>query len=271
MNFKVFIYLILLFFLVLENPSKAQEIANSAVMSKPTTGVWLGSYGTVRLSEKLFWAGEFHYRRSEYNDIPFIGRMDRLYNRHGLTYLFSKKFSATVGGVLRFDYSPEPGNDSYDNFVLEPRIWHEYLFALPFPKFMVYHRIRIEHRWNRNTLKESDWIYRNRWRYKFLMKIPLNNTKLIPGTFYVSPDIELIMQSGKPVGNSPLEDLRIFSAIGYIASSRVSYSTGMMYTTGQRLANGNYYSQRWLFRFNVYLNFDLRKFEAKIPEIKVRD
>ncbi len=273
MHFKLFTYYLMLLVILLANaPAKAQETTpNAAITTPPTTAMWLGTYGTVRLSKNLFWAGELHYRRAEFDDVPFVGRMDKLYNRHGITYLFSKKFSATLGGVLRFDFSENPKSDNYESFVMEPRIWHEYLFALPFPKFMVYHRIRLEHRWNRSTLKGSDWIFRNRWRYKFMMKIPLNNTKLVPGTFYFNPDIELIMQSGKSVINSPLEDLRIYPALAYIASSRITYSTGMMYTTGQKLGMGHVYSQKWVFKFNVYLNFDFRKFEAKIPEIKARD
>lgn len=51
-----------------------------------------------------------HYRRTEYNDVPYVGRMAQIYNRHGVKYLFSKNFNATVGGVLRLDFTPEPGN-----------------------------------------------------------------------------------------------------------------------------------------------------------------
>jgi hypothetical protein len=193
--------------------------------------------------------------------------MAQIYNRWGLQWNPSKKFSATIGGVLRFDFTPDPKNDALRNLILEPRIWHEYIFAVPFDRFMVYHRLRFEHRWSTRHAPESDWIFRNRYRYMFLMKIPINKSKLSPGAVYFSPNVELIMQSGKQVINSPLEDLRLFPAIGYIYSPRLSFSTGMMYTTGQRLTS-EFYRTRWIMRFNMYLSLEFRKFENKIPEIR---
>ncbi|MEX2589712.1 MAG: DUF2490 domain-containing protein, partial [Chitinophagales bacterium] len=194
---------------------------------KASTALWLGSYANFRLSKKLFWAGELHYRRQEHNNIPFLGRDGQIYNRHGIKYLFNSNLSSTVGGVLRLNFTPEPGNENLRVLVLEPRIWYEFVFAMPaINRFRIYHRIRIEHRWNRSNKIGADFTFRNRFRYKFYMKIPINNPKLIPGTFYFSPDVELIMQSGKTVVDSPLEDLRLFPHVGYIASPKLAYSLG---------------------------------------------
>lgn len=236
------------------------------------TNLWLSSYNKFRIGDKLYWAGEMHYRRAGSSDNPYINRMAQVYNRHGLNYVFSPNFNATVGGVLRLDFTPEPGNPELEPLIIEPRIWHQYLFVLPFPRFMVYNRIRIEHRWNRGfEIEDTDWSFRSRYRYNFYMKIPINDTKLKPGTFYVSPSVELIMQKGKNVVGSFVEDLRLYGNIGYIANPRVSSSLGLMYTSGQRLNDPTLYRRRLIIRFSTYISLDFRKEEQKIPTIKYSD
>jgi len=247
---------------------QSQERPESSVFEDPETSLWLGGYGTFRLSEKFFWHGELHYRRSGYEGTPFLGRMGQIYNRHGLKWIPNKKFKAIVGGVLRLNFTPDPGNDDFEHIVLEPRIWHEYTFVMPFSRFYIYHRLRFEHRWSRRNLPGDEYIYRNRYRYKFLMKIPLNSRELQPGTWYFSPDIELIMQSGSPVIDSPLEDLRIFPTLSYIYSPQFTFSGGLMYTTGQELNNGAVFRQRWIPRLNVYMSLDFRKIDERVPEVR---
>lgn len=256
--------------------AKAQESKNYDgsydLYRKPTTSAWMGSYLNFRLSKRLLWAGEMHYRRTEYDDVPYVGRMAQIYNRHGVKYLFSKNFNATVGGVLRLDFTPEPGNKTLKKVVLEPRFWHEYVFAQPFFRGMVYHRLRFEHRWSKGNEFDATYDFRNRYRYKFLMKYPLNSPVLRSKSIYFAPDVEIIMQTGKTAKLSPLEDLRFYPHIGYIVNPRVGFSTGMMYTVGQDFEKGNLeYRQRWIYRVNAYISLDWRKFEDKLLPVNMAD
>jgi len=237
----------------------------------PNSNLWLGTYAKLRLTDKIFWDGQFHFRTGESENVPFVGQMAQIYNRHAVSFRLKPNFLFTVGPVLRLNFTPEPGNPEFKKMVVEPRIWHEYLFAMPYDRFMVYHRIRIEHRWSITNRIGDDWIFRNRYRYKFYMAIPINKQKLVPGAWYFTPDVEIIMQSGKPVGGSPLEDLRIYPQIGYIASPTVKYTAGPMFTTGQSLNDPYDFRTRWVLRFNVYLSLDMRKWEEKIPEIRIFD
>lgn len=273
LNMKYCKFQIIIFVVLFNQFGVAQDnsFPSESQISDPSTSVWIGTYSNVRITDKIFWAGELHYRRNESENMRYIGQMAQIYNRHGIKYQFNKNFNATIGGVLRLDWTPDPGNPELENMILEPRIWHEYVFALPFSRFMVYHRIRIEHRWNRTHVPGSGWIYRNRWRYKFFMKIPLNKPKLSPGAVYFSPDVELIMQSGGPVVDSPMEDLRIYPLFGYIINPRLGVSAGMMYTMGQNLNFGYNYRSRWVMRFNLYLSLDVRKFRERVPETKFFD
>ncbi|GAA5029709.1 hypothetical protein GCM10011506_18240 [Marivirga lumbricoides] len=236
------------------------------------TNLWFSSYNKFRISDKLFWAAEMHYRRiGSAENRPFIDRMAQIYNRHGINYVHSPKFNITVGGVLRLDFTPEPGNEELKPLIIEPRIWHQYLFVMPFSRFMLYHRIRIEHRWSTNHRPDSEWLFRNRWRYSIYAKIPLNNPQLVPGTVYFSPSVELILQTGKPVVGSFIEDFRLYGNFGYIVSPRVSASMGLMYTTGQKTSDPTLYRRRYILRVSTYISLDFRKKERKIPAIKLSD
>lgn len=249
----------------------SQERPTSSVIQSPSTSLWLGTYGKFRIGEKLYWDAQFHYRTNEFDGTAYVGRLAQIYNRHGLSYYFTPNFSATLGPVLRLNFNQNPGDPNFTSLRLEPRIWHEYLFSMPFSRFVVYHRLRFEHRWSRGNRVDADWIYRDRWRYKFFMNIPLNNTQMQPGTWYFTPDFEIIMQSGSPVIDSPLEDLRINPTIGYIVNPRVKYTASFMYTTGQQLNNGAEFNSRWVARLNVYISLDFRKFQEKIQETKLND
>lgn len=270
----IYITFLTLFFIAANtNDANAQSLKESySGFKTPEHSLWLGSYMNFRLSEKFFWAGEFHYRRTEYDGVKYVGRTAQIYNRHGIKFVPSKKFSTTVGGVLRINFTPQPDNEEYNFTVLEPRLWHEYVFAMPFERFMVYHRLRFEHRWSKSNKVGGEFVFRNRYRYKFLMKIPLNNRTLTTKTLYFSPDVELIMQSGSSVPFEPMEDLRLYPHLGYIFNPRIGGSMGMMYTSGQQMDIGDfYYRQRWILRFNIYISLDFRKFEAKVPPINLTD
>ena len=244
----------------------------------PSTLVWKGTYSTLRIGEKWFYEAQHHYRRASYEGVPFVGRMAQIYNRHAITYKFSDKFLATAGPVLRLNFSPRPGDDDYENITLEPRFWHQYAFVdkdyfRTGRQYVLQHRLRFEHRWNRSNIKEDfEWRYRDRYRYRFTMKIPLSKRTFQPQTWYATPlNVEIIMQSGKSVVNAPLEDLRIYPSVGYIFNTKIAYSVGMMYTLGQRLAAGENYRQRWILRANLWWTPDFRKWEKKVPEINLND
>lgn len=264
-------HLIVSLLLVCISTSTYAQPDNKTTFKAPSTSVWLGTYTNLRITDKLFWAGEFHFRTTEHNDIRFVGRAAQIYNRHGISYRIKPNFIFTLGPVVRLNFTPDPGNPEFKKMVVEPRIWHEYLFGMPFNRIMFYHRFRIEHRWSKENKKGDDWIYRDRWRYKAYLAVPINNKKLIPGTWYFAPDFEIIIQSGKPVNGSFLEDIRFYPQFGYIASSNVKYTAGFMYTTGQTLRDPYEFNTRWVARFNVYLSYDIRKLEQRVPEIRIFD
>lgn len=232
------------------------------------TRVWINTYGIFRVSNRLFWDAQTHFRFQETPNTPYIGQLAQIYNRHAIGYIYNEKINFSVGGVLRIDYNTSE-NPTGRNSIPEYRIWHQYQFAQPLYTAMFYHRIRIEHRWTRGFQENSDYIFRNRWRYMARAKIPLNNNKLVPETWYLSPEAELIMQSGKEVIGSPMEDLRLKTSLGYIVTPRLSIAAGMMYSFGQTLDNPGIYNQAWTFRLHFFYSPELRKIKNRIPAINL--
>lgn len=258
-------------FMLIFSFSKAQKAAlNESEFLEPTTKYWVNTYGNIRISKKLFWVAQTHFRFQEKQNTPFIGQVAQIYNRHALGYIYSKKINFALGGVLRLNYDTKGVND--DTSVLpEYRIWHQYQFAIPLATAVAYHRIRIEHRWTKSFKENSEFIFRNRWRYMFRLKIPLNKPKITSNTFYISPEVELIMQSGKPVVGSPLEDLRLTGGLGYIISPQLTVASGIMYNTGQTLDDAGVWKQGWTIRTHLYFSPDFRNTKKKIPEVHFRD
>ena len=256
---------------MLPQESKAQEILPSESEFKDAkTKVWFNTYGNIRISKRLFWDAQTHFRFEETEDTPFIGQIGQIYNRHAIGYIYSKKTNFSLGGVVRINFNTDESSTAR-NVVPEWRIWHQYQFAQPLYSAMIYHRIRIEHRWTQGFEENSEYIFRNRWRYMFRAKVPLNNYKLEPSTLYVSPEAELIMQSGKAVVGSVMEDLRLTTTLGYILTPRLTVAAGLMYSQGQTFDNPGIFKQNWTMRFHVYFSPDIRKVKNKLPAIHFDD
>ena len=248
----------------------SQEDTTQSYYKDPVTKTWINTYGNFRITDKFFWIAQTHFRFQETEDTPYVGQIAQLYNRHALGYILSKKTNVSLGGVLRLNFNTDETSIE-KNLVPEWRIWHQYMFATPLDPIMFYHRIRIEHRWTKGFSEDSEYSFRNRWRYMFKAKVPLNSTKLKEKTFYFSPEAELIMQSGKSVVGSPMEDLRLHASVGYIVTPKLTFATGIMYSMGQDLNDSYVFKQNWTARFHVYFSPDLRKEKNKLPAIHMND
>ncbi|CAN0603552.1 unnamed protein product, partial [Ectocarpus sp. 12 AP-2014] len=153
------------------NRAVSQDIGGGILPSEsefkdPKTRVWINTYGNIRISKRLFWIAQTHFRFEETEETPFVGQIGQIYNRHAIGYIYNKKVNAALGGVMRINFNTDESSTDR-NVVPEFRIWHQYQFAQPLYNAMIYHRIRIEHRWTQGFEENSDYIFRNRWRYMF--------------------------------------------------------------------------------------------------------
>jgi hypothetical protein len=249
--------------------SAQTETPKSSRFYAPTSIFWLNTYGNIKLSDKFYWVVQTHFRTVGDDKQLFVNRMAQQYNRHAISYKFSSALVGCFGGVVRLNFGDTEEFISH-RIVPEWRIWQELQFSVPVGRNIFYHRIRVEQRWSKSVSDlDSDYIYRNRWRYMFRMKRPLNRSTLTSKTWYYSPEVELIMQSGKPVVNSPFEDLRITNGIGYIVSSKLSFAGGFMYAFGQQLSDGSNYNQKLGIRLHVYYYLDFTRKNSSLPNFKM--
>jgi len=138
---RVLVVFILLLLMAARVEVNAQEDVRptESQIEEPLTLFWVNTYGNIRLSNRLFWIAQTHFRFQETEETPFVGQIAQLYNRHAISYLFSKSFSASFGGVLRVNFNTDP-ESSGKNAVPEWRIWHQYKFAMPLSRVMIYHQ-----------------------------------------------------------------------------------------------------------------------------------
>lgn len=248
-----------------------QQIPTQPNIQLRETGIWYGTYLKVRISDKLGYYGEHHYRTR--NDLDrltsFYGRPRQFYNRAGLNIFFNPYFEAVIGPTLVFNYSPQPGNPDFEQVTLEPRIWHQWLFTMPgMGRWKVFHQFRFEHRWKRDNRKEASFEYTDRFRYKLFAYVPLNSPKIAPGSFYFSPSAEIFMHAGKSIVFNPFEDFRTYNGLGYVFNKHITFFAGHMWTLGQE-ATGFDYKTTHILRFNIFIGLDARPIESRIPSINL--
>lgn len=250
--------LIVLFTFVCIANGYSQEV-NESVRTNlaPTTEMWNGLYLKLRLSDKIFWYQENHYRRKSSTDnrSDFVGRMGQIYNRAGLVYLFNDQFEVTVGPTLVFNFTPDPENLDYLNSTLEPRLWHQWLFTQSIAGIKILHQFRFEHRFKRDNLIGAEYKYTDRYRYKFVAYIPLNKPKMENKTLFLSPSNEIFFQTGK-YQREIFEDNRVYTAIGYTYNNFMFFG-GHMWTYGSTNIPGTY-ANKHIIRLNVMYTLDFR-------------
>ncbi|SHN09591.1 Protein of unknown function [Cyclobacterium lianum] len=223
----------------------------------PTTELWNGLYIKLRLTDRIFWYQENHYRRrSSLNDrTDFLGRMGQIYNRFGFTYLFNDQFEVTVGPTVVLNFAPDSEDPGYLNYTIEPRIWHQWLLTQGVGSVKILHQFRFEHRWKRYNDIGADYNYTNRFRYKITAYVPLNKPKMENKTFFIAPSNEIFFQTGSHITDI-LEENRLYTAIGYTYNNFMFFG-GHMWTYGPTSIPSTY-SNRHVIRLNIMYTLDFR-------------
>jgi hypothetical protein len=120
----------------------------------------------------------------------------------GVSYDIDKNFIALLGtGTYHtYDYLDlEKGPNTNEYRLWEQMTINQFLTPIKFE-----HRYRVEQRWVNGD-------YRNRFRYRLNMFIPLNNTKIVAKTWFLSIFDEVFFNNKAP----NFERNRISAALGY--------------------------------------------------------
>jgi len=136
----------------------------------------------------------------------------------GVGYSVLPGFSALLVAGRYVTYS---GDGNYEKPLAgeEFRIWQQLLFNDRIYRLRLDHRIRTEQRFL------SNHVYRNRFRYRLNVVLPLGQESLLPHTFYLTSFDEIFLTNKAP----HFERNRVFGGGGYVCSKVVTLQAGYLY------------------------------------------
>ncbi|MCD8741837.1 DUF2490 domain-containing protein [Mucilaginibacter roseus] len=134
----------------------------------------------------------------------------------GISYDIAKNYTALIGSGRYITYD-------YDNLdepptALETRLWEQLVVNQFLDRIKIEHRYRIEQRFFEKT------GYRNRFRYRLNVAIPLNHPKVDPKTWYIALFNEVFLNNKAP----HFERNRFSAALGYQFDKSLSIQAGWM-------------------------------------------
>ena len=142
----------------------------------------------------------------------------------GASYNFKKNLSTAVG-LGRFITYTDGSNFKMPYVNKESRIWEQLALNSHIDRVKLENRVRLEQRWTTNL------GYRNRLKYRFNTVVPLNNKKIIPGTFYVSGWDEVYLTNSDP----HYEQNRIYGGVGYEISPKLTVQSGFLHQVNYKV------------------------------------
>jgi len=199
------------------------------------TGNWLMYFGMNRVSDKFSIHTEVQYRNHTLAPV----NIEQLLLRTGLNYHFSDKAFATAGYAYISGYQFESTQKTPE--VEEHRIWQQFILTNKLGRVKFEHRYRVEQRWVNND-------YLNRFRYRLMLFIPLNNPQIEQGTVFLGIYDEIFINGQEQY----FDRNRLFGALGYQFNKSTNLQVGVLHQQDKDV--GKYYLQ-----FAIFFNPDLRK------------
>ncbi len=150
--------------------------------------------------------------------------------KSAVNYNIDKNFSVT-GGIGTYHTYTNTGNFKKPVTSNEFRSWLQLFLAQRFGRLNIDHRYRIEQRW----LTAG---YKNRYRYRLNVLVPLNHKILENKTVYVTAYDEIFFTNKIPY----FERNRLFGGMGYKFNNRLTLQPGYIkqfdYNLTRRFAKG---------------------------------
>jgi hypothetical protein len=158
---------------------------------------------------------------------------DRFYYyevKGGVSYMLDKNNMALLGIGRYVTYDFRDIDDGPD--LQEFRLWQQFISNQFLGRIRFEHRYRIEQRWFNTG-------YRNRFRYRLSLSIPINKPKVEQGTLFGVVYDELFFNNKEP----NFERNRVAALLGYQFSKSFSIQTGVLnqFNNTNTLDNRKYY------------------------------
>ncbi|MDB5210398.1 MAG: hypothetical protein JWQ30_1225 [Sediminibacterium sp.] len=165
----------------------------------------------------------------------------------GVGYNFPKTASIlfAMGHYATF----QPDGDFKKPFVNDEfRIWEQFVLTNNIGRVKIEHRYRIEQRFTSNA------GYRNRFRYRLNVIVPLNNKEIKDKTWYTSIFNEVFVTNERPY----FEQNRIFLGAGYQFNKHFTVLAGVLNRFDQSVTN----VPSWKNYFQTNLIFSIDEFKS---------
>ncbi|WP_245985415.1 DUF2490 domain-containing protein [Epilithonimonas hominis] len=206
---------------------------------------------TYKISPKLMLYGEGQIRaRKDYTLIDYYE------TKGGIGYSYIKDHQVFVGAGRYGTY--EDRKISQEEF----RIWLQYTFSHKMGTLKLDHRGRAEKRffYASQTGTNTEAM---RYRYRLSGTLPLNNSKVQEGTFFVNAFEELFFGAGEP----NFKRNRSFAGFGYQFNNSLSATTGYMFQREfSTKKNENYHFLYFALNFTIDPSDDEKDFSIPMVD-----
>lgn len=207
----------------------------SLIAQQDDTGNWMMYFGTNKVSDQFSVHTEIQYR----DHTLTLNNIEQLLLRTGLNYHFSNKAFVTAGYAYVASYVFE--SEQKEPETREHRIWQQFILTNNIGRVKFEHRYRLEQRWiNQN--------YKNRFRYRLMLFIPLNKPKIVKGSLFLGLYDEIFINATDPF----FDRNRLYGALGYQFNKSTSIQAGMMH---QQITDFG----KWYLQLALIFNPDLSK------------
>jgi hypothetical protein len=178
----------------------------------------LGNWNTLnlkaRISHRFSLMGESQVSSRNYNL-----KYNYFEVKAGISCDISRKLNVLFGSGIYNTYQTG-GLFELPAVQKELRTWLELNFKQLYKRLIFEHRVRIEQRF----IPEN---YKNRFRYRFGITLPVNKLKLVGGCLYIVVNDEL----WRPQYGPFLEKNRFFAGAGYKLNENTTFQAGCMSDT----------------------------------------
>ena len=210
-------------------------------------GSWHVVNAQLSLSNKWETFVELQARSNKFLDDFFYYEI-----KGGISYSINSNFSFLVGMGRYATYAGD-GNFAkpFDNE--EFRIWQQVTMNQYLERLKIEHRYRAEQKWM------SDG-YRNRFRYRLNIMLPLNKVKLTPGALYLNVYDEVFLNNKAP----HFERNRFFAGAGYDLSPVTTFQAGYVNQYNYSLDKRGVKN---FLQFSLMLQFEYDDDRERIPNL----
>lgn len=217
--------------------------------------LWFGFFNQTRFTDRWGIWTDWHIRFRE----DFVGEAGQGIARAGLTYYLTDDVRLT-GAYAYVHHFP---GDGHENIAQpEHRPWQQVQWFTRWPKVRLMQWIRIEERFRRKILNDSELAdgYHFNWRtrFNFALFLPLTKKGFAPGGLQFLLNDELFVNFGDKIVYNHFDQNRLFGGLVYQITPHSNLQLGYM-NIYQQQAAGNVFRNQHTIRAFYFHNLDLRK------------